>query len=70
MEKYDIYVGGIWFFLREATSAKKAIELTETQIENLHPLNMSEDSLEEYRNRFRNKKIEAFKQFDTKNPYK
>lgn len=32
MKKYNIYLGGVWFFEHEATNAAKAIELTKDQI--------------------------------------
>lgn len=66
---YYVYVGGLWFFKRNSSSAAKAVEETADQIENLDPLNSSAEGREAYRNRFRNKKIEAFKVGSPANPY-
>lgn len=68
MKKYDVYVGGIHFFKHEAKSVAEAEAKTKDQIEKLHPLNMSNDNVEAYRNRYRNKSIEAFEVY-TKHKY-
>jgi len=67
-KKYDCYVGGKWFAKHEAKSIIEAKEKTRLQIENLHPLNMSHDNVENYRNRFRGQEIECFEEY-TKHKY-
>lgn len=51
---YDTWVGGklMWTCIK-AKSDKEAIDIVKELIEGLHPLNMSDEGVEEYRNRFR-----------------
>lgn len=59
MNKYSVYVGGIWFASKLANTEDEAIALAKDQIEHLHPLNMSDENVEAYRNRYRGKEITA-----------
>ena len=68
MEKYWIKIGSpdpqVQTFGGEykARSTKQLKEMILDQIENLWPINSSKEGAEEYRNRFRGKKIFAIKQ--------
>ena len=57
MDVYQVYVDGVFFCRKEAVSEAEAVKMTEEQIENLCPLNMSAASVEDYRDRYRNKPI-------------
>lgn len=57
MTTYHVKVGAVDFVDRTVKNLKELHEQVREQIEQLHPLNSSEEGREIYRNRFRNQPI-------------
>ena len=63
MNTYFVFLDGIYFNRQTGSSEEEVIQSTKKQLEQLWPINMSAESIEAYRDRFRNKTITVKKAY-------